>query len=276
MPTGYRVVTKGRLLGFDGTSSPQVDVVVLRPGYPPGLLGKKHYLAGGVAAAFECKLTLTSKHVADAIDRSAKIRRLLRPRYGTPYAELTSPIITGLLAHAHNWTAPGSHPRVAIERAIAAADKKHVNHPREMLDLICIANLGGWASGRVAKGIAPAQATDAQGRKAVTTIGSHITRTSYNAMFASSGQPHSPLSMFLTRLIKKLSYEDACLRPIARDFGHIGFPGQGITNTGALVRDWPDEVLSKHVHRKMQVELGPAALEPDEERRWSPWSGLYW
>lgn len=52
LPSQYQVVTKGRLISHNGTTSPQVDVIVLKPSYPPKLLDKKLYLAAGVAAAF--------------------------------------------------------------------------------------------------------------------------------------------------------------------------------------------------------------------------------
>src|SRR5665213_2166328 len=85
--------------GDDGTLSPQVDVVVLRPGYPPALRMKKTYLAGGVLAAFECKLTLTSAYVTRAAATARIIHAMARPRTGTPYDELVSPLVYGLLAH---------------------------------------------------------------------------------------------------------------------------------------------------------------------------------
>lgn len=62
LPPMYQVVTKGRILSAEGIASPQVDVLVLHPAYPRKLLDKKLYLAGGVAAAFECKLTLRNRH----------------------------------------------------------------------------------------------------------------------------------------------------------------------------------------------------------------------
>ncbi|MFI8802678.1 DUF6602 domain-containing protein [Micromonospora chalcea] len=66
LPASYHVRTKGRILAHDGAASRQVDVVVLRPGYPSKLLDKKLYVASGVAAAFECKLTLTASHLTQA------------------------------------------------------------------------------------------------------------------------------------------------------------------------------------------------------------------
>ena len=64
LPESYQIRTKGSgILASDGTAGPQIDIVVLRPGYPRRLLDKKLYLAGGVAAVFEVKNTLTAAHI---------------------------------------------------------------------------------------------------------------------------------------------------------------------------------------------------------------------
>jgi hypothetical protein len=68
------------------------------PSYPSILLDKKLYLAGGVAAAFECKTTLKAEHVNKAVETSASLRKNLPKREGSPYRELNSTIIYGLLA----------------------------------------------------------------------------------------------------------------------------------------------------------------------------------
>ena len=85
LPPNYHIVTKGRILNHKGLTSPQVDVLVLHPTYPEKLRDKKRYLAEGVLAAFECKLTLKVAHIDSAIKTSAKISSLLRKRIGTPY-----------------------------------------------------------------------------------------------------------------------------------------------------------------------------------------------
>ena len=82
LPPTYTVVTKGRIFGHDGQASPQVDVIVLKDIYPQKLVNKKHYLAAGVAAAFECKTTLRTTHISEAIETSAKIKSLYPPRKG--------------------------------------------------------------------------------------------------------------------------------------------------------------------------------------------------
>src|SRR5580692_5249368 len=52
LPPYYRVVTKGRIINPQGEATPQMDVLILHPAYPAGLVSKKLYLAGGVLAAF--------------------------------------------------------------------------------------------------------------------------------------------------------------------------------------------------------------------------------
>jgi hypothetical protein len=110
LPPIYQVVTKGRILSHTGITSPQVDVLVLKPTYPKKLLKKKIYLAAGVAAAFECKIKLEKQHIDTTTDNAAKIRRNFQNRIGSPYKELNSSMIYGLLAHSHDWRRPKSKP----------------------------------------------------------------------------------------------------------------------------------------------------------------------
>ncbi len=98
LPATYRIVTKGRILFDDGSSSPQVDVLVLTPSYPKGLGNEKYVFAGGVIAAFECKLTLRLNDIRRAFDTACAIKRKAPSRSGTPYDELNRPPIFGLLA----------------------------------------------------------------------------------------------------------------------------------------------------------------------------------
>jgi hypothetical protein len=70
VPPTYSVVTKGHLIDEQGTLSPQIDVIVLKPSYPPSLHNKKKYLLAGVAAAFECKLTLRDRDIGRASESS--------------------------------------------------------------------------------------------------------------------------------------------------------------------------------------------------------------
>ena len=85
LPRTYQVVTKGRIISADGRTSPQVDVLILKDVYPEKRLKKKLYLAAGVAAAFECKITLKASHIEEAVKRCVEIKNLYPVREGTPY-----------------------------------------------------------------------------------------------------------------------------------------------------------------------------------------------
>ena len=110
LPSYFPVVTKGRILSHEGKAGPQVDVLILAPSYPAKLLNHKYYLAGGVAAAFECKVTLKAHHIKEAVDTSVQIQRLVSIQQGSPYREIQSPLIFGLLAHSHSWKSAESRP----------------------------------------------------------------------------------------------------------------------------------------------------------------------
>jgi hypothetical protein len=141
LPRTYEVVTKGRIISQDGVTSPQIDVLVLNGAYPKKLVRKKLYLAAGVAAAFECKVTLKPSHIVETIENCTKIKNLYPIRTGTPYKELHSPIIYGLLAHSHAWKGEKSTPEKNIELKLLEVDGIHAAHPRLQLDLVCVADL---------------------------------------------------------------------------------------------------------------------------------------
>ncbi len=101
LPHTFHVVTKGRILSEKGIASPQVDVIVLQPEYPKQLLNNKLYLAAGVLAAFECKVTLKAKHIKEFINNSIEVKRHLEEPKVNTYNEIQSPLLYGLLAHSH-------------------------------------------------------------------------------------------------------------------------------------------------------------------------------
>jgi hypothetical protein len=145
LPPNYHVRTKGRLLSHDGSMSPQIDVLVLKPSYPLKLLEKKVWLADGVAAAFECKTTLTAAHVAASVKTCATFKRLYKPRTGSPQRELRSPLVYGVLAHSHSWKGINSKPLENINNALRRA-LAQIDHPRLELDMMCVADLATWTS----------------------------------------------------------------------------------------------------------------------------------
>ncbi|MET7300103.1 DUF6602 domain-containing protein [Embleya sp. NPDC005575] len=138
IPVGYRVETKGIILGSDGQMSPQIDIVVLDPSYPVGLISDKLYLAPAVVAAFECKLTLRSLHIDEALKTSAILERMMRLE-----GRRAGEFFYGMLAHSHSWQGPKSNPIGVIESAFSAG-YGYSESPAELLDFLCVADLGTW------------------------------------------------------------------------------------------------------------------------------------
>lgn len=56
LPATYHVVTKGRLVGVDGATTPQLDILVLDSTYPRAFLDTKYYFAAVVESKIESRL----------------------------------------------------------------------------------------------------------------------------------------------------------------------------------------------------------------------------
>jgi hypothetical protein len=270
LPVGYQVATKGRLLSTNGKASPQVDVVVLRPSYPPKLVSKKIYLAEGVAAAFETKLTLRAEHITKAVKTASSLRSLFERRDGSPYRELTSPLLYGILAHSHDWKDSGSDPGGNITSALIDADRRYCSHPREMLDLVCVADLATWSVLKTT-GLGPAllgkhwPATQklygypAKGGVGTTFVGPRV----YSGR---REQEPTPLGTMFTTVLHALAWEDRELRPIAEYFLRAGMSGMGEGN----VRVWAWDVYTPDVRKKAEAGKLSTGL------RWDEWGlGIY-
>lgn len=144
LPATLPVVTKGRLLFADGTSSNQIDIIVLHPSYPIGLRNKTYYFAGGVLAAIECKLTLRHDDIEKAFETGADIKRRMRKTdaHGVPpnpFTELMQYPIYSLISHSHGWK--NSDPIKSIHKRVRDCTFKHAKHPRELIDSLCIADV---------------------------------------------------------------------------------------------------------------------------------------
>ncbi len=214
LPPTFTVVTKGRIIGSDGSTSPQVDVIVLKDVYPSKLVDKKHYLAGGVAAAFKRKTTLKSAHIEDAVKTSYQIKKLCPVRYGTPYGELQALILYGLLAHSHSWSSPGSQPESNISGKFRQTDEVYVSHPRESMDLLCVADLGIWAMLKVA--FVRTQGTDASFRATYGENGSSV--SSYlecSTVSQNEADGFTPVGSLIAYLTQRLAWENPSLRQLA-------------------------------------------------------------
>ena len=270
LPSTYKVVTKGRIIGADGRTSPQVDVAVLKDIYPQKLLDKKLFLADGVAAAFECKNTLRAAHIEEAVQTSVKIKSLFPPREGTPYRELHSPILYGLLAHSHKWKSPNSTPRDNVTAKLIGSDGSYVHHPRECLDALCIADLGTWVLNRLA--LFPPNAVrqlresgwqmphGPQYEKGV----SMTNYAAYTVEEENQRAAFTPIGSLIAALTRKLAWDNLSLRGLAEYYPSTGIVGAG----GGFMRYWaPREIYSDEVYARL--------LSPPEGGKWSEWSNGY-
>ena len=248
LPSYFHIVTKGRILTDSGYASPQVDILILHPSYPRILLDKKLYLAGGVAAAFECKTTLKALHVKSAVETAAEIRRNLPKQVGSPYKELNSSIIYGLLAHSHSWKGQNSKPIEVIEETLWKADRENVEHPIQCLDFITVSDLATWQSAKTT--FMHATSPDLQkiygkdGKAASIYMCSAIGTDTQKDYF-------SPLGVLLAGLFSKLAWTFKDMQGLDYYFRHVNMFGSG-KGDGRL---WPITIYSEGIRQRISNGL---------------------
>lgn len=263
LPRSYEVVTKGRIISQEGHTSPQIDVLVLKGSYPKKMLNKKLYLAAGVAAAFECKTTLKASHIADAMSTSVKIKSFFRDRSGTPYMELHSPIIYGLLAHSHSWKGESSTPEENIGEKLIESDSTHVHHPRHQLDILCVADLATWTSSAMTY-IGPSQIPD--WKEMASTYGPDGSATSvYVGHSYTSDQQvdqFTPIGVLISYLSQKMAWEDSTFRDLADYYRITNIAGSG----SGYMRKWPASIYSDEIRARV------VAGRLSNGKAWDEWS----
>ncbi|MDE0398749.1 MAG: hypothetical protein OXL96_13225 [Candidatus Poribacteria bacterium] len=258
LPRTYEVVTKGRIIGQDGHTSPQVDVLVLKSIYPKQLIdeGEKIFLAAGVAAAFECKTTLKAEHIEKAVKTCVKIKNLYPVREGTPYKELHMPIVYGLLAHSHSWKALNSTPERNIKQKLNVYDYSHVPHPRLGLDLLCVADFGTWSLSKSTFTLPQIHGPN------VGAITAYIGHTHYHN---SRSKHFNPIGTLISRLSLRLAWEDPSLRDLADYYLRTSIDGSG----SGVQRYWDSSVYKKK--DRPLTAIGDSSSSPF----WDEWSSSY-
>lgn len=248
LPSYFHVVTKGRILCDNGYASPQIDVLVLHPSYPKILLDKKLYLAGGVAAAFECKTTLKASHIKEAVQTASSIRRNLTKKEGTPYKELNSNIIYGLLAHSHSWKSENSTPIENIEKSLLKADNELVKHPIEQIDYICVSDLGTWQSSKTTYMSPHLSFYNEKFIEIYGEKGSAITSYIASTINTENQKEYfTPISNLLAGLFSKLSWQFTDMRDLDMYFRKVNMYGNG---SGSM-RFWPIDIYSEGIRSRV-------------------------
>ncbi len=196
-------------------------------------------MASGVAAVFECKLTLRKKHFRKLFKTAVILSNLTEKEHGDrksvlkrknsnyAYEEFHRLFEFGLLAHSFE----GEDPEKAAETFTAEMNKldlELIEHPKQMVDLICVQNLGSWVSEREAIIARP----NVKGGKYTMQYWPYP-YTKYDCLTAKSWAQgstihanFSPLGSFLSRLYTKLSRVDSSLLQLSQFFTHTLSTGQ--------------------------------------------------
>lgn len=262
LPPSYHVATKGRLIGTDGRMSPQVDVLVLKPFYPPKLRDKRVWLANGVAAAFECKNTLRSEHITASVERCRQFKSLFPRRTGTPEKELRSSLIYGILAHSHAWKAPGSKPVHNVTSALEGGVQ--LEHPSELMDLVCVSDLATWSAATTAYYRADwnPQVRDHLERLFMGPWG--VTSSMVCAARAGERQEQTfqPIGAALAYVTQRLAWNDPSIRDLADYYRLTNLWGSG----EGVMHFWPQSVFSDEV--RSEISQGRIV----NEGGWNEWN----
>ena len=251
LPERYEVRTRRYIIPEVGDDNFETDIVVLRPSYPRALRDSVDVLASGVAAAFSVKLTLLPEGIRDAAARSVRLRRSMRPREGSPRTELHGEYPFGLLALSHTWK-PGD--QTAFKSNLLSLQET-TEHPRDLLDFICVPDLGCATAARVP--YLPVQAMEVMSGGKTRT---HATAASYG--LSDPEKSISPVASFISGLLTRLSFHDPELRVLAQGLRADGTQG----NAEGMMRYWaPEQVYSEETLTKLPTHW----FSSDE------WSGEY-
>lgn len=268
LPDTYQVVPKGRILFPDRSASGQIDVLVLRPGYPPRLVNKKVYLSSGVLAAFECKNTLKASHVEKAAVNASFVKSKVAGYSGTLRGELRKPILFGILAHSHSWKGEASTPVDNVDKAVLAMCNA-ASHPSELLDIICVADLAAWTLINFIEcpWFYPPDIRDLRLRRGVRSDGQ--VNTGYVRFIEGMFDPDAaipnpnPVAVLIAEVLQQVAWQDENLKPLADYFRFTGLLGVG----KAIGRIFGLNVFSEEVQQRLRHVAPTDGLG----HLWDPW-----
>lgn len=263
LPATYHVVTKGRILFSDDTATPQIDILVLTPNYPLHLRNKKMYFAGGVVAAFECKLTLKAKHLRELMETSKIIKSEASAGERNLYKDFNSPILYGLLSHSHSWTKtlPVANQIFNMMKKLVGPEIGFdIEKAKLYPDLVCVSDTGIFCYG---KDFIFLEGAEEEEKKLLSETGTNSALTlSYDAYWSDDenswlyGTVHGTLISFV---MHKLAYYDPSLRSLSSYFRKTDIAASSIGYTNVYGVDLESYIIDNY------FEAGGA------DNYWNPW-----
>ena len=137
LPSDYDIVQQGHVVASDGSYSRQIDILILKPGYPKSMLNDRAYPLDSVLAGFECKLSLTLADVRDTVAKCGQIKRLYLQEKEPKLGDTTVSFVYGLVSLGHE---VGTVQKELCDNIIETIvhSSETLEHPAEMLDLLVI------------------------------------------------------------------------------------------------------------------------------------------
>jgi hypothetical protein len=170
------------------------------------------------------------------------------------------------------WKGAASTPRDNIDSAVETV-LLGVTDPSELIDIVCVADLGAWTSGyfiECPKFWEPAvrDARIARGVNPDGEVNVHYMRYREDMYEAEAKiTPPNPIAVLIESLTRELAWENSDLRPTADYFRLTGLGGGGVSLGRAYGLG---EVLSTPVQQRLDVI--PPSMGP--ESFWDPWAFL--
>lgn len=224
LPPAYGVGLRKYIIGSDETVTPfETDLVIFEPAYPQHLRYRAKVHAGGIAAAFSVKLTARQRHFREIADWSKSLAELSQIDITTVEGQLLSGIPTGFLAHSHDF---GEEP---VKKLAAGFDRMAdlARHPRDLVDLVCVADTGTLTCTRAAY-LPMSQFTPGA---------SDFVMSSYITM--DDVREYGAVAHFIVALYKLLGERDPSMKKLAKELAQATETGQG----SGTQRKWDPKVV---------------------------------
>lgn len=145
-------------------------------------------------------------------------------------------------------------------------DKNQIDHPRKLLDLICVADLAAWTSSITTRNnpLRPPgwnhkmNKPDKGGTASTSYIGHKKTHENQVDHFTSVG-------VFISYLSQKLAWENIEYRSLADYYRVINMSGSG--DGKGIMRNWDYDIYTSAIKRKIEFGMGLS-----NDVLWDEWS----